>query len=74
VIALWYPILTNGAQNAMVAALRKAHADAMVHEVRFRPARPGHGMVGSGMVILNAPWGTDEAVGELDRFFAKLAR
>ncbi len=74
VIALWYPILTHGAQGPMVAALRQAHPKALVHEVRFPPARPGHGMVGSGMVILNAPWGTERPAAELSRIFDGLSR
>ena len=57
VIVLWYPILTNGAQAGMVDALRTAHPDALVSEARFPPARPGHGMVGSGLFVLNPPWG-----------------
>lgn len=62
IIALWYPILTSGAHGPMLEALALAHPDALRHEVRFPPARPGHGMVGSGMFVLNPPYGlADEA-------------
>jgi len=63
VIALWYPILTSGAQAGMVKALKAADLPgALCHEVRFPPAREGHGMIGSGMFFVNAPWGlADEA-------------
>lgn len=72
VIALWYPILTGGLQGPMVAGLRAAHTEAMLHEVRFPPAREGHRMVGSGMVILNPPWGLEEEGKRLSALFRKL--
>jgi len=56
IIALWYPILTSGAQTPMVRSLRAAHPGALISEVRFAPARPGHGMVGSGLFVLNPPF------------------
>ena len=34
--------------------------DALLSEVSFPPARPGHSMIGSGMCVLNAPWGLAE--------------
>ena len=57
IIALWYPILTSGAHVPMLASLSAAHPDALRHEVRFAPARPGHGMVGSGLFVINPPYG-----------------
>ncbi|UFS64082.1 23S rRNA (adenine(2030)-N(6))-methyltransferase RlmJ [Paracoccus denitrificans] len=60
VIVLWYPILTDLRHAPMVEALRRNHPEALVSEVRFPPARPGHGMVGSGMVVLNPPYGLAE--------------
>lgn len=65
IIALWYPILTNRAHALMLSTLMQAHPDAMRHEVAFPPARPGHGMVGSGMVILNPPYGLENAAKHL---------
>ncbi|KIN61625.1 Protein involved in catabolism of external DNA [Sulfitobacter noctilucae] len=62
IIALWYPILTSKAHLPMLNALSSAHPDALRHEVQFPPARPGHGMVGSGMFVINPPYGlADEA-------------
>lgn len=62
VIALWYPVLTDNRQAAMVGTLLRDHPEALLSEVRFAPARPGHGMVGSGMFVLNPPYGlADEA-------------
>lgn len=57
VIAVWYPVLTDERHAAMADALTAAHPEALRSEVRFPPARPGHGMVGSGMFVINAPWG-----------------
>lgn len=59
VIALWYPILTDDRHRPMAAALAADHPQAMRSEVRFPPARPGHGMVGSGMFVINPPFGLE---------------
>jgi 23S rRNA (adenine2030-N6)-methyltransferase len=77
VIALWYPILAAHVpiartQVAMVRALREMHPEIFIHEVRFPPAREGHGMVGSGMAILNAPWGIEGEAQRLSKLYAAL--
>lgn len=72
VIALWYPILTDNRQAAMVRALRRAQPEALSSEVRFPPARPGHGMVGSGMFVVNPPYGLAEEAAALARLYARL--
>ncbi|APG47971.1 23S rRNA (adenine(2030)-N(6))-methyltransferase RlmJ [Phaeobacter porticola] len=73
VIALWYPILTDGPHKTMLSALEAQDLPgALRHEVRFPPAREGHRMVGSGMFIVNAPYGTEEEAARLTRLFAKL--
>lgn len=62
VLILWYPILTSGADRAMVAALDALPVEnAFRHELRFAPAREGHGMIGSGLFVINPPWGWEEA-------------
>lgn len=77
VIALWYPVLAPSvavapAQAAMVRALMAAHPDALLSEVRFPPAREGHGMIGSGMVVLNPPWGLGDEANRLAKLFRGL--
>ncbi|HEY0212639.1 MAG TPA: 23S rRNA (adenine(2030)-N(6))-methyltransferase RlmJ [Paenirhodobacter sp.] len=77
VIALWYPILAPSVaastdQTAMVRGLIAAHPDALVSEVYFPPAREGHGMIGSGMFILNPPWGLDAEAKQLSQRFTTL--
>ncbi|WP_298435615.1 23S rRNA (adenine(2030)-N(6))-methyltransferase RlmJ [uncultured Jannaschia sp.] len=61
VLMLWYPILRDRRHGPMLRALRETLPDALVSEVRFAPARDGHGMEGSGMVVVNPPWGLPEA-------------
>ena len=72
VICLWYPILDSAAHVPMLAALMDAHDGALRHEVRFAPIRDGHRMVGSGMFILNAPYGTEGEAARLTDMFAGL--
>jgi len=72
VLALWYPVLVDQRHKPMIKALVKNIPDAMVHEVGFAPARPGHGMIGSGMCIVNPPYGLQEEAARLTRLFAKL--
>lgn len=70
VIALWYPILADGRHRPMAAALAADHPGALHSEVGFPPARPGHGMVGSGMFVINPPWGLDDEAARLAALYA----
>lgn len=72
ILALWYPLLTDNRHIPMVKALQAAIPDAIVHEVRFPPARKGHGMVGSGMFVVNAPYGFDARAAWLSSKFKGL--
>lgn len=72
IIALWYPVLTDDRQAPMVRALRQSQPEALFSEVRFTPARPRHGMVGSGMVVLNPPYGLEAEAARLSALFARL--
>lgn len=71
VLMLWYPLLVDGRHAGMLAALQAAHGGALRHEVRFRPARPGHGMVGSGVFVVNPPWGMSDEAARLTALFAR---
>lgn len=74
VIVLWYPILASGAHRPMLAALEAlALPKPLRHEVRFPPARDGRGMTGSGLFVVNAPFGTAEEAGRLSALFSALA-
>ncbi|MBT9384578.1 23S rRNA (adenine(2030)-N(6))-methyltransferase RlmJ [Pseudooceanicola sp. CBS1P-1] len=65
VVAIWYPILKDGRHQPMLRALESQTLPKVVKsEVAFPPVRDGHGMIGSGMFVINAPFGTqDEAEG-----------
>ncbi|NKX43030.1 23S rRNA (adenine(2030)-N(6))-methyltransferase RlmJ [Roseicyclus persicicus] len=72
VLMLWYPVLATGLQAAMARSLRASFPDALSHEVRFPPARPGHGMTGSGLFVINPPFGLSDEAQRLTRLFARL--
>ena len=65
-IALWYPILTDNRHAGMLAALGAEQPRALKSEIRFPPLRDGHNMVGSGMFIINPPWGLDREAKRLE--------
>ena len=69
VIMLWYPVLADRRHLPMIHALRDALPDIFVHEVRFPPAREGHGMEGSGVAIVNPPWGLEAEAKDLSDIF-----
>lgn len=72
-IALWYPILADQRHRPMLTALTALNAPKVLrHEVRFPPAREGHGMVGSGMFILNTPYGTEAEAQRLSGLYGGL--
>jgi len=72
IIALWYPILASGIERTMVRKIAADHPEALISEVRFPPAREGHGMIGSGMVFLNPPWGLEGEAKRLEGLFRRL--
>ena len=72
VLMLWYPILGDARHAPMLDRLARSFPDALRHEVRFPPARPGHGMVGSGLFTVNPPWRLEERAAWLSDRFATL--
>lgn len=70
VIALWFPILADNRHLPMIAALAAAHPQALLSQVRFPPARPGHGMVGSGMFVIAPPFGLESEAARLAAIYA----
>ncbi|NBZ89441.1 23S rRNA (adenine(2030)-N(6))-methyltransferase RlmJ [Stagnihabitans tardus] len=69
ILALWYPILTDAPHGPMIRSLQKSFPEALTHEVRFPPARPGHRMVGSGLFVVNPPYGLHEEAKRLSALF-----
>lgn len=73
IIALWYPVLADLRHRPMLAALDGTSLPKVLrHEVRFSPARDGHGMIGSGLFVVNAPYGLEVEAARLGRRFAAL--
>lgn len=73
VLMLWYPILADARHLPMTRALRQAIPDITLHEVGFAPVRPGHGMRGSGMAVVNPPFGFDAAAAVVTDIFDRHA-
>jgi 23S rRNA (adenine2030-N6)-methyltransferase len=69
ILALWYPILQTGAHGPMLAALAAQFPDALRHELRFPPVREGHKMIGTGMFIVNPPYGIETETKRLSACF-----
>jgi 23S rRNA (adenine2030-N6)-methyltransferase len=69
VIALWYPLLVGGPHGPMLQALEEKFPQALRSEVRFAPAREGHKMEGSGMFVINAPYGLDQEASQIADLF-----
>jgi 23S rRNA (adenine2030-N6)-methyltransferase len=72
-LALWYPILVGTPHRPMLRALQAALPDAVRHEVAFPPARSGHRMTGSGLFVVNPPYGFSQQAAFLTACFARLA-
>ena len=51
-VLIWYPVLPASRHEALVRAL----PEALCHEASFAPTREG-GMAGSGLLLVNAPYG-----------------
>jgi 23S rRNA (adenine2030-N6)-methyltransferase len=71
-VMIWYPILASNAHAPMLKAFQNDHADALTHEVTFPPARDGHRMTGSGLFIVNPPYGLGPKLKTLSTLFRSL--
>ncbi|MEM9796085.1 MAG: 23S rRNA (adenine(2030)-N(6))-methyltransferase RlmJ [Pseudomonadota bacterium] len=69
ILMTWYPILPDRRHGPMVRAWQDLMPEIMIHEVLFPPARDGHGMQGSGLAIVNPPWGLDAEADRLTTLF-----
>ena len=72
IIALWYPLLSGGAHGPMIKALQAQFPDALRSEVRFPPVRDGHRMEGSGLFVINPPFGMDAEAARIEAMFRRL--
>ncbi len=74
VILLWYPILSEPRHEALTgpieAMTRAAGQDMLLRDEVSFAERPARGMVGSGLIILNPPYGSREALATAHRLCA----
>ena len=73
-IRQWFdgPLALSGAIStgeAVLAALATQFPDALRHELRFPPVREGHKMIGTGMFIVNPPYGIETETKRLSACF-----
>lgn len=65
-IVLWYPLLAAGLHKGMGSALDDANLKNLTrHEVSFSTHKETHRILGSGAVIINTPFGTEQAISEV---------
>ena len=57
VLMLWYPLLADRRHAAMLAELTALFPGALRDEIGFGAARSGHGLTGSGLFVVNPPFG-----------------
>ncbi|MDZ7709125.1 MAG: 23S rRNA (adenine(2030)-N(6))-methyltransferase RlmJ [Roseovarius sp.] len=69
ILVLWYPILVTAAHGPMLTALTAAFPGALRHEVLFGPVREGHRMIGSGLFVVNPPYGIADETARLSPLF-----
>jgi 23S rRNA (adenine2030-N6)-methyltransferase len=72
ILALWYPILRDGPHRPMLRALQAQHAHHLTHEVTFPPACDGHRMLGSGLFIVNPPFGLEGETTRLSKLYRSI--
>lgn len=65
VVLVWYPLLPAGRHEALLDALK---ADGLRKvwrsELKIASPRQEHGMYGSGMLVINPPWGLDQRLAD----------
>ncbi|MGY4877636.1 23S rRNA (adenine(2030)-N(6))-methyltransferase RlmJ [Vreelandella aquamarina] len=62
VMLIWYPLLPAGHHHTLLTGLKNSSIGKIWRsELQLRsPSEDSHGMYGSGMLVINPPWGLDE--------------
>jgi len=60
VYLVWYPILTSGLQQRLITALESGEVRKVLRSEVMLDHPPERGMVGSGMLMINPPWGFEQ--------------
>lgn len=71
ILMLWYPILPGEVHQPMVRAMERDFPEALVSETRFPQLVPGKGIMGSGMFVVNPPWGMAEEAARIEALVSK---
>lgn len=66
VICVWYPLLKAGHQEKLAKALSQLQTQVSVWEILFPQNLVGYGLLGSGLFILNMPYGAEDALQKTD--------
>ncbi len=67
VLVIWYPLLPQRRHISLLGPIEAVAADSMIRDEVLFDEQPEYGMTGSGLVILNPPYGT---AGALERAHA----
>jgi len=60
VFLIWYPILTSGLQRELLEAVTRGPVRKVLRSEVHLQQPPARGMTGSGMLVVNPPWGFDD--------------
>ncbi|MDR9425253.1 MAG: 23S rRNA (adenine(2030)-N(6))-methyltransferase RlmJ [Marinobacter sp.] len=60
VYLVWYPILASGLERRLLEALETGAVRKVLRSEVMLDQPPERGMVGSGMLVVNPPWGFDQ--------------
>lgn len=72
VFALWYPLTHRALADYIQERVSKAHVKkSLVSEINVFPPINARQLTGSGMLIINPPWGTFEVLTAVNNFLAK---
>ncbi|WP_375177888.1 23S rRNA (adenine(2030)-N(6))-methyltransferase RlmJ [Marinobacter mobilis] len=59
VFLIWYPILTSGLQHGLLEGITRSPVRKVLRSEIHLQQPPARGMTGSGMLVVNPPWGYD---------------
>ncbi len=70
VIAVWYPVLASGEYQTLKEILLNAGLPKLYHnEISFRLNKGETGMAGSGLIIVNTPYGAENELEKIKEWF-----
>ncbi|WP_192035731.1 23S rRNA (adenine(2030)-N(6))-methyltransferase RlmJ [Halomonas sp. YLGW01] len=66
VVMIWYPLLPAGRHRLLLEEVKRAGLRKLWRSefILKDPGEAAHGMYGSGMLVMNPPWGLEQALGE----------